>query len=176
MNRSFIVDSTFDNMRLDRYLRNKLGKIPQSLIEKSLRSGKIKLNKKKVKSSFKVRTNDKIDIFNLNFKENIIQKKRLYNPSNELTPGMLLTLGEQNILKLSDFADLASDELTGSYDEIKGEKVKIRGYLEDFALSKKEADELIMSARDIVYQDWEMKNGKEKIKVDDYWSFQKNDK
>jgi len=70
-----------------------------------------------------------------------------------LTPGMLVTLGEQNILKLSDFADLASDELTGSFDEIKGEIVKIRGYLEDFALSKKEADDLIMSARDIVYQD-----------------------
>ncbi len=69
-----------------------------------------------------------------------------------LTPGMLVTLGEQNILKLSDFADLASDELTGSLDEIKGEKVKIRGYLEDFALSKKEADELIMSARDKIYK------------------------
>ena len=70
-----------------------------------------------------------------------------------LTPGMLVTLGEQKILTLSDFADLASDELTGSYDIIKGEKMKIRGYLEDFALSKKEADELIMSARDKIYKD-----------------------
>tara|TARA_Y100000590_G_scaffold307855_1_gene347593 strand:+ start:230 stop:1783 length:1554 start_codon:yes stop_codon:yes gene_type:complete len=68
-----------------------------------------------------------------------------------LTPGMLVTLGEQNILKLSDFADLASDELTGGYDVIKGEKVKLKGYLEDFALSKKEADELIMSAREKIY-------------------------
>ena len=66
---------------------------------------------------------------------------------------MLLTLGEQNILKLSDFADLASDELTGTYDVIKGERIKIKGYLEDFALSKKEADDLIMSARDKVYKD-----------------------
>ena len=47
MIKSFIVDSTFDKMRLDRWLRSKIGKIPQSLIEKSLRSGKIKLNKKK---------------------------------------------------------------------------------------------------------------------------------
>jgi hypothetical protein len=31
-----------------------------------------------------------------------------------------------------------------------------------------------MSARDIVYQDWEMNNGKEKIKVINFWSFQKN--
>ena len=70
-----------------------------------------------------------------------------------LTPGMLMTLGEQKILKLEDFADLASDELTGGYDIIKGERVKIQGYLEDFALSKDESDELIMSARSIVYKD-----------------------
>ena len=70
-----------------------------------------------------------------------------------LTPGMLVTLGEKKILTLNDFADLASDELTGGFDVIKGEKVKIKGYLEDFALSKQEADELIMSARSIAYKD-----------------------
>ena len=70
-----------------------------------------------------------------------------------LTPGMLVTLGEQKILTLNDFADLASDELTGGYDIVKGEKIKIKGYLEDFALSKSEADELIMSARNIIYKD-----------------------
>ena len=47
---------------------------------------------------------------------------------------------------------MASDELTGAYDIFKGERIKIKGYLEDFALSKKEADELIMGARDIVYK------------------------
>jgi len=70
-----------------------------------------------------------------------------------LTPGMLVTLGEQKILNLQDFADLASDELTGGFDMIKGEKIKIQGFLEDFALSKTEADELIMSARKIIYKD-----------------------
>ena len=84
MVKSYIVDSTYNSMRLDRWLRNKIGKIPQSLIEKFLRSGKIKINKKKVKSSFKVKTNDKIDIFNLNFKENYIQKKKTYDPSNKI--------------------------------------------------------------------------------------------
>ena len=87
---------------------------------------------------------------------------------------MLVTLGEQNILTLTDFADLASDELTGGYDVVKGERVKIRGYLEDFALSKQEADNLIMSARNKVYKDWEMKNGKEKTKVISFWEFQEN--
>ena len=70
-----------------------------------------------------------------------------------LTPGMLVTLGEQKILNLEDFADLASDELTGGFDVIKGEKIRIQGYLEDFALSKEEADNLIMSARNIIYKD-----------------------
>ena len=69
-----------------------------------------------------------------------------------LTPGMLLTLGEQKILSLNDFADLASDELIGGFDIIKGERIRIKGYLEDFALSRKEADDLIMSARDKIYK------------------------
>ena len=72
---------------------------------------------------------------------------------NGLTPGMLVTLGEKQILSLLDFADLASDELTGGFDVIKGERVKIQGYLEDFALSKEEADNLIMAARNIIYKD-----------------------
>jgi len=84
MNKSFIVDSTCDNMRLDRWLRNKIGKIPQSLIEKTLRSGKIKINKKKVKSSFKIKTDDKIDFFNFNFEEKNYQKTIKFLPSNEV--------------------------------------------------------------------------------------------
>ena len=84
MIKNFVVDSTFKNMRLDRLLRNKFGNIPQSLIEKSLRAGKIRLNKKKVKSSFKVNTNDKIDFFNFIFKETIKQKKIQFQPSNQI--------------------------------------------------------------------------------------------
>ena len=44
MKKTINVDSTFNDMRIDRLLRNHLGKIPQGLIEKNLRSGKIKLN------------------------------------------------------------------------------------------------------------------------------------
>tara|TARA_B100000902_G_scaffold205135_1_gene195579 strand:- start:8030 stop:8941 length:912 start_codon:yes stop_codon:yes gene_type:complete len=84
MIKSFIVDSTCNEMRLDRWLRNKIGKIPQSLIEKTLRLGKIKINKKKAKSSFKLKTNDKIDIFNFKFEEKIVHKKKIFIPSNEI--------------------------------------------------------------------------------------------
>ena len=76
MKKSYIVDSTCNDMRLDRWLRLNIGKIPQGLIEKYLRTGKIKLNRKKVKSSFKVKMKDEINIFNIEFKEIIQQKKK----------------------------------------------------------------------------------------------------
>ena len=69
-----------------------------------------------------------------------------------LTPGMLLTLGEKKIKTLKDFAELSTDELIGGYDEKKGVKFKIEGYLEEFALTKNEADNLIINARDIVFK------------------------
>ena len=84
MKKSYIVDSTCNDMRIDRWIRHFIGKIPQGLIEKSLRSGKIKLNKKKVKSSHKIKPDDKIDLFNINFEEKIIQKKIKFKPSKEI--------------------------------------------------------------------------------------------
>jgi len=69
-----------------------------------------------------------------------------------LTPGMLLTLGEKKIKTLKDFAELSTDELIGGHDEKKGVKFKIEGYLEEFALTKNEADNLIINARDIVFK------------------------
>ena len=69
-----------------------------------------------------------------------------------LTPGMLVTLGEKKIKTLMDFAELSTDELIGGYDEKKGKRFKIEGFLEEFALAKNEADDLIMNARNIVFK------------------------
>jgi 23S rRNA pseudouridine955/2504/2580 synthase len=84
MKKSYNVESTYNEMRIDKWIRNNLGKIPQSLIEKNLRNGKIKLNNKKIKSSQKVKTNDQINVFNFQFSETINQKKIKFNPSNEI--------------------------------------------------------------------------------------------
>jgi 23S rRNA pseudouridine955/2504/2580 synthase len=84
MKKSFNVDSTFNDMRIDRWIRNNLGNIPQSLIEKSLRSGKIKLNNKKTKSSQKVKSGDTVDFFNFIYKESITQKIIKFIPSEEI--------------------------------------------------------------------------------------------
>ena len=70
MKKTINVDDTFKNMRIDRLLRNHFDKLPQALIEKSLRNGKIKLNKKKVRSSEKVKNGDKVDLFNFDFNQN----------------------------------------------------------------------------------------------------------
>tara|TARA_B100000579_G_scaffold434681_1_gene456106 strand:+ start:91 stop:1686 length:1596 start_codon:yes stop_codon:yes gene_type:complete len=69
-----------------------------------------------------------------------------------MTQGMVVVLGQRNIKRLSDFADLSSDELIGGFDEVKGKKIRIDGYLEEFSLSREEADQLIMSAREIAYK------------------------
>ena len=84
MIKNFIVDSTCNDMRIDRWIRNTLGKLPQGLIERNLRNGKIKVNKKKIKSSYKVKTNDEINIFNLNFQEKKNQKSIKFDPSDHI--------------------------------------------------------------------------------------------
>ncbi len=68
-----------------------------------------------------------------------------------LTLGMLLTLGEDNIKTLKDFAELSTDELIGGYDEIKGKREKFDGILEEFSISRKTAEDLIMRARKKVF-------------------------
>ena len=84
MIKSFIVDKTYASMRIDKYLRFNIGKFPQSLIEKSLRNGKVKVNNKKVKSNFKLNLGDKIDLHNFEFKENLLEKKIKFKPSNKI--------------------------------------------------------------------------------------------
>ena len=69
MKKTINVESTFNDMRIDRLIRNHLGKIPQALLEKSLRNGKIKLNYKRVKSSKKVKIGDQINFFKSYFRK-----------------------------------------------------------------------------------------------------------
>ena len=78
------VDSTYSGMRIDRFLRKHFETIPQSLIERSLRSGKIKLNKKKIKSSTKLHINDYIEIYNLEIKKNFSTKNLKFKPSDTI--------------------------------------------------------------------------------------------
>ena len=72
------IDNSSVGLRIDKWIKNELTKIPQSLIEKDLRNGKIKVNKKKVKSSYKLIKNDKIYLYNFNYKNLSILKKNIF--------------------------------------------------------------------------------------------------
>ena len=81
MNKTYIVDATYEGIRIDKWIRNNIANIPQSLIEKNLRIGKIKLNKKKIKSSTKLNFKDKIYTYGLRLNFNEINEKKKFNPS-----------------------------------------------------------------------------------------------
>jgi len=77
MKKIYTIDNDFDNSRLDRWFKKVVSPAPQSLIEKSIRKGKIKINNKKAKGSHKLRPNDQITLYNFNFSDNK-SKKRTY--------------------------------------------------------------------------------------------------
>ena len=52
MKKTYLVDHNLVNSRLDRWLKKNVCVVPQSLIEKNIRKGKIKINNKKYKSSY----------------------------------------------------------------------------------------------------------------------------
>ena len=82
MIRVFKVKSDHDNIRVDRWFKINISKIPQSLIQKFLRLGKIKVNNKKVKNNFRLYKNDKVYLYDINIKNDL--KKNLFLHSKEL--------------------------------------------------------------------------------------------
>ena len=66
MRKSFTVDEDFNDSRLDRWFKQKVINLPHSLIEKIIRQNKIKVNKKKIKSSHRLRTGDVVEVFDIN--------------------------------------------------------------------------------------------------------------
>ncbi len=76
MKKIYTITTDFTNSRLDRWFRKNVCDVPQSLIEKNIRKGYIKVNYKKEKSSYKVLKNDKIIVYNLNFIVNKYKKTK----------------------------------------------------------------------------------------------------
>ena len=68
---------------------------------------------------------------------------------NFLTKTMLVTLAENNIKTLEEFAGLTTDDLIGYYEDRHDKNSKVQGILEEYNLTKDEGDELIMEARKI---------------------------
>lgn len=80
----FKIEEDFENIRFDKWFKKKVKALPQSLIERTLRKGKILVNGKKVKSSYKIQINDEIKVFtDIDNDDKIIKKKFSYLPSKK---------------------------------------------------------------------------------------------
>ncbi len=84
MYHKFIVEKDFHNSRFDRWFKMKVLNIPQSLIEKIVRKNKVKVNRKRTKTSHRVQFNDVVVIYGLSgIKERAKLKKEKYKSNNK---------------------------------------------------------------------------------------------
>jgi|TARA_B110000211_G_C14052607_1_gene541902 23S rRNA pseudouridine955/2504/2580 synthase len=78
------VKQDYHNTRFDRWFKSNVINLPQSLIEKILRLNKVKVNRKKVKSAYRVQSGDIIEIYDISkFKVNDRAKISKYKPSRK---------------------------------------------------------------------------------------------
>ena len=86
MLKTFIVDDEYHETRLDKWFKQKVISLPHSLIEKILRQNKIKINKKKVKASYRLQSGDLIEIYDISkFKAKDKIEKIKYKPKKKRT-------------------------------------------------------------------------------------------
>ncbi len=84
MPKSFIVDDEYNDSRLDKWFKNKILSLPHSLIQKIIRQNKIKVNKKKTKSSYRLQLGDLIEIYDISkLKPTDNEKKIKYLPKRK---------------------------------------------------------------------------------------------
>ncbi len=80
----FTVNKDYNNSRFDRWFKEEILNLPNSLIQKLLRKNKIKVNNKKIKSSFRLTEGDNVSVFNLSgYKPTNYKKKIEYLPSKK---------------------------------------------------------------------------------------------
>ena len=84
MPKSFTIEDDYNDSRLDKWFKNKIINVPHSLLEKILRQNKVKVNKKKTKSSYRLQTGDLIEIYDISkFKPASKKEKIKYLPKKK---------------------------------------------------------------------------------------------
>jgi 23S rRNA pseudouridine955/2504/2580 synthase len=82
MSQKVTVNKDYHNSRFDKWFKSNIIDLPQSLIEKIIRLNKIKINRKKVKSSYRVQLGDIVEIYDISkFKVAVRPKIKKYKPS-----------------------------------------------------------------------------------------------
>ena len=77
MPKSYTVDDDYNDSRLDKWFKNKIINLPHSLLEKILRQNKVKVNKKKTKSSYRLQTGDLIEIYDISKLKPVDKKEKI---------------------------------------------------------------------------------------------------
>ena len=77
MPKSFTVDDDYNDSRLDKWFKNNVINLPHSLLEKILRQNKVKVNKKKTKSSYRLQTGDLIEIYDISKFKPLDKKEKI---------------------------------------------------------------------------------------------------
>ena len=65
MIQKYKVVEEYNNMRFDKWFKSNIKNLPQSLLQKLIRKNKIKINKKKTKNSYRVKSGDLIELYHL---------------------------------------------------------------------------------------------------------------
>ena len=65
MSKIYTVEKDYQNSRFDRWFKAKIIALPQSLVEKIIRLIKVKINKKRAKSSYRVQFGDIVEVYNI---------------------------------------------------------------------------------------------------------------
>ena len=61
MPKTYTVEKDYQNSRFDRWFKAKIINLPHSLVERIIRLKKVKINKKRVKSSYRVKFGDIVE-------------------------------------------------------------------------------------------------------------------
>ena len=77
MPKSYTVDDDYNDSRLDKWFKNKIINLPHSLLEKILRQNKVKVNKKKTKSSYRLQKGDLIEIYGISKLKPVDKKEKI---------------------------------------------------------------------------------------------------
>ena len=84
MPQTYTVDKNYHSTRFDRWFKAIVKNLPQSLIEKIIRLSKVKVNRKKTKSSYRVQNGDIIEVYDISkFKVNDKPTILKYKPSRK---------------------------------------------------------------------------------------------
>ena len=72
-----IIDASRDGQRIDNYLISQLKGVPKSHIYQMLRTGKIKVNGSRVKQTYRLQTEDEVEISNVRVSSKIDKKAKI---------------------------------------------------------------------------------------------------